>query len=86
MTTALEKAWRNYQDAVRRVRLNLKLASLANQSLNILVAEYTSAGKNFEEILRMERKVLRYDLELEKARADQNTSAAFVKYLTGGGN
>lgn len=83
LTTALEKAWRDYRDAERRAGLYLNLTDLANQALDILVAQYTSAGTDFEEMLRMERQLLRYALELEKARVDQNTSVAFVNYLTG---
>jgi len=83
LTTALEKVWRDYADAVRRVGLYQRLYRLASQSQNILVAEYTSDGRDFEEILRMERQILRYALELEKARADQNTFVAYINYLTG---
>ncbi|MCZ6900119.1 MAG: hypothetical protein O7F74_07760, partial [Bacteroidetes bacterium] len=60
-----------------------RLYGLAKQSLDILLAEYTSAGSDFEEILRMDRQVLKYALELEKARADQNTSVAYIQYLMG---
>ena len=83
LTTQLEKTWRDYLDAERRVSLYLSLIDFANQSLDILVAQYTSAGTDFEEMLRMDRQLLRYELELEKARADQNTSVAFMNYLTG---
>ncbi len=83
LKTAMEKAWRDYSDAVRRVSLNQRLMRVANQALNILVAQYSTAGKEFEEILRMDRQLLRYELELEKARADQNTFVAQINYLTG---
>ena len=39
--------------------------------------------KNFEEILRMERKVLKFNLELEKARADKQAAISFINYLMG---
>ncbi len=83
LTTQLEKTWRDYLDADRRIGLYLNLTNFANQSLDILVAQYTTAGTDFEEMLRMDRQLLRYELELEKARADQNTSVAFINYLTG---
>lgn len=83
LKTSLEKAWRDYADAMRRVALNQRLMRLANQALDILVAQYSTAGKDFEEILRMDRQLLRYELELEKARADQNTFVAYINYLTG---
>jgi len=59
------------------------LLILANQAVDILVAGYTTAEKDFEEVLRMEKKVLKYALELEKARADQNTAVAYLDYLMG---
>ncbi len=79
----LEKSWRDYLDAQRRVLLFQRLTTLANQSLDILLAEYTSAGRDFEEILRMNRQLLKYELQLETARADQNSAVAYITYLTG---
>lgn len=78
----LEKVWRDYLDAQRRVILYQELSGLAQQSLDILLADYSSAGVDFEEMLRMDRKLLKYELELEKARADQSTSIALIDYLT----
>ncbi len=86
LNTELEKTWRDYQDARRRVTLYAYLIRLADQSLDILLAEFTSAGKDFEEVLRMDRQLLIYELELEKARADQNTAVAYITYLTGKNN
>ena len=83
LKTALESSWRDYSDAVRRVGLYQRLIRYATQSLDILVAQYTTAGADFEEVLRMERQLLRYELELEKARADQNTFVAYINYITG---
>ena len=78
----LEEVWRDKLDAERRIYLNIHLSDLAQQSLDLLLADYTSAGADFEEVLRMERKLLKYELALEKARADQSTSAAYIDYLT----
>ena len=38
-------------------------------------------GKDFEEVLRMERLILKYALELEKARAGQNEAVAYLRML-----
>ncbi|MEQ8881804.1 MAG: TolC family protein, partial [Cyclobacteriaceae bacterium] len=67
LETVLEQTWRDYADAQRRVGLYNRLIAYATQSLDILVAQYTAAGADFEEVLRMERQLLRYELELEKA-------------------
>ena len=51
--------------------------------MQILQTEYATSNKEFEEVLRMEKRLLRYALELEKSRADINASAAFIAYLMG---
>jgi outer membrane protein TolC len=78
-----EKAYADYQDAKRRIVLHNKLSELAKTSLQILESGYATDGKNFEEILRMERKVLMHSLELEKSRSDMSASVAFIHYLMG---
>ncbi|MBN2215642.1 MAG: TolC family protein [Bacteroidales bacterium] len=72
-----------YQDARRRIELNTGQLELAKKALRILESEYATNGSNFEELLRMEQQVLKYSLELEKARTDLNVSVAFINYLMG---
>ena len=83
LETILEKTWKDYLDADRRLRLYISQLELSNQSLNLLETEYATGNKDFEEILRMERKVLKYGLELEKARADKQAAISFINYLMG---
>ncbi len=83
LQTGLENGFNKYDDAVRRIALYIKLADRANQAMDLLLAEYTSAETNFEEIIRMDRKLLKYQLELEKARSEQNTAVAYINYLMG---
>jgi outer membrane protein, heavy metal efflux system len=83
LTSLFEKGFKDYKDGERRIVLFQKQLKLADKSLAILLTAYSSDGKNFEEVLRMERKVLKYTLELDKARADKNAAAAFINYLTG---
>jgi len=83
LSTLFEISYRDYEDAKRRVILYEKQKRMANQAMDILLAEYSTDGTDFEEVLRMERKVLNYQLELHKARSDQNTAFAFISYLKG---
>ena len=83
LETILENAWKDYQDADRRLRLYRSQLELAGQSLNLLETEYVAGNKDFEEMLRMERKVLAYGLELEKARSGKQASISFINYLMG---
>ena len=83
LITNLAKGFRDYDDAVRRVALNGKLEIYAEQALELLMADYTSAEANLYDVIQMDRALLKYKLELEKARADQNTSVAYINYLMG---
>jgi cobalt-zinc-cadmium efflux system outer membrane protein len=74
---------KEYKDAIRRIPLFTGQSARANNSLNILRTEYETSGKNFEEVLRMERQLLRYRLEIEKARSDKGATMAFIQYLMG---
>ena len=83
LETLFEKGWKQYLDAIRRVELFTSQLILANKSARILETDYATGNKNFEEVLRMERKVLKFNLELEKARADKQAAIAFINYLMG---
>ena len=83
LNSLFERTWKEYLDANRRINLNISQLELARLSIRLLETEYTNGNKNFEEILRMESRVLKYALELEKARADKNASISFIYYLMG---
>jgi len=83
LETLFEKAKVDYNNAVRRLTLHQKQTELAKKAMRILESEYAANGKNFEEILRMERQVLMHNLELEKSKTDLNASLAFIDYLSG---
>ncbi|MBI0398058.1 TolC family protein [Cyclobacterium marinum] len=83
LTTEVENLYKNYQDAIRRIDLYDNLSDIAERSLNLLQTEFSTGDTDFEEILRMERKVLNYHLELEKARAELNSSVYSINYLMG---
>ncbi len=83
LSTLFEIGYKDFRDAERRVTLYQNQLKIAKQALDILLAKYSTDGTNFEEVLRMERKVLKYKLELDKARADKNAAVAFIYYLMG---
>jgi outer membrane protein TolC len=83
LENTFDKANRDYKDASRRISLYQGQSGKAEKSLNILQTAYETDGSNFEEILLMERQLLKYKLELEKALADKNAAIAFMNYLTG---
>jgi len=83
LNTLFEKAYKDYKDGERRIELFGRQLKLADKSLTILLTAYSNSGRNFEEVLRMERKVLKYALELDRSRADKIAAAAFINYLIG---
>ena len=83
LETTFEKANRDYRDAGRRIPLYNGQAQKATTALNILQTSYQTNGNNFEEVLRMDRQLLKYKLEQEKARADKQAAIAFINYLMG---
>ncbi len=81
--TLFENTWKEFLDADRRILLYVNQLILSERSIQLLETEYVTANRNFEEILRMERKRLFYALEMEKARADKQAAVSFIKYLMG---
>jgi len=83
LTVLFENVWKDYQDALRRNILYQKQEGLAEKSLSILESEYATNNINFEDILQMERKLLKYALALQKAETDREAAVAFIQYLQG---
>jgi hypothetical protein len=83
LESVFENANTDYQDSKRKIVTHTKQLEIAGKALRILESEYATDGKNFEEILRMEKLVLMHSLELEKSRSDLNASIAFINYLMG---
>ncbi|MBI9052758.1 MAG: TolC family protein [Bacteroidales bacterium] len=83
LETLFENGWKDYLDADRRIDLFTSQLNLAQKSLKMLETEYSTGSKNFEEVLRMERRLLKYNLELEKSRADKQAAISFINYLMG---
>lgn len=83
LESVFENAYKDYRDADRRIKLFTKQTQLATQSLKIIEIHYATNGKEFEEVLRMEKSLLKYNLELEKAHTDKHAAIAFINYLKG---
>jgi outer membrane protein TolC len=83
LESLFEKGWKDYRDGERRIHLFHSQLELARKALRLLETNYATGNKNFEEILRMERKLLKYNLELEKSKADKQAAISFLTYLMG---
>ena len=84
LETDLSSSLRDYYDARRRFDLyDQKQIQRVNQALSIMTQNYSTDSSNFEEILRMQRKLLGYQLSRIQALVDMQVSSAFIDYLTG---
>lgn len=83
LRSLFETGYKDYRDGNRRVDLYLEQTLIANQAMDLLLAEYATNGSDFEEVLRMQRRVLKYELALDRARSDKNVAMAFIDYLLG---
>lgn len=84
LQTDLETALKDLKSADR----NLKLASEiqinnAEQAVEMLLTEYANEGVEFEEVLRMQQRLLDYHLRHEQALSNMNIANAYLHYLTG---
>ena len=83
LMVSYEDALKDFKDAERRVNLYENQTSLANQALNILIAQYTTEGSSFEEVLRMQKQLLDYRLKYLDAIIDGNIAVAMMERLMG---
>ncbi len=83
LSTIFESTYKNYSDGDRRIDLNKKQSKIAKKVLDILITSYSTSSKDFEEVLRIERQLLTYELAYQKALTDKNAAVAFLYYLIG---
>ena len=83
LLTEFEQLYRDYLNAQRKVELYSELTTLAEQSLRLLQTELATGQNGLFELIRMERKLLNYRLELAKARTEKNNNVYRINYLMG---
>ncbi len=83
LSSIYENTYKDFSDGDRRIALNVKQSEIAKKVLDILIVSYSTNAKDFEEVLRIERQLLKYELEHQKALIDKNAAVAFMDYLIG---
>ncbi len=87
LETDLYTAIRDLNDGQRRYELyDQKQIQRVEQAINIMMESYSSEASDFEEILRLQRKLLGYQLKRIKAEADVFIANSYIRYLTGANN
>jgi outer membrane protein TolC len=83
LSTVFESTYKDFNDSERRIDLNKKQSKIAKQVLDVLITSYSTNSKDFEEVLRIERQLLQYELAYQKALIDKNAAVAFIEFLSG---
>lgn len=83
LASDLESNWVAIEDADRRIRHYEAQQVITAQAQAILVQTYTTGGKDFEEILRFERKLLDFELKVIHAVRDRSIAIAKIDLLYG---
>ncbi|WP_423127559.1 TolC family protein [Gaoshiqia sp. Z1-71] len=81
LATQWSQSIRDLEDAGRRTDLYREQTGLAEQTLNLLMTNYSSDGGGFEEVLRVQQQLLDYRLKLITAVVDQHTAVALLENL-----
>jgi outer membrane protein TolC len=82
LSASYKKAEEQYVDALRKVDLYKEQVNESKRIYKLLETSYSADGKNFYELLKTRLMVLKYELKLEQAKADQNIAVSKLEYLT----
>ena len=81
LESELSSAHNAYEDSERKFVLYIELTEKADQALRVLLTEYASANKGFEEVLRMQQLLLEYELALEKSVVKRFKAEARLNFI-----
>ncbi|MEZ4995296.1 MAG: efflux RND transporter permease subunit [Saprospiraceae bacterium] len=81
-TAAIERAYADHQTATLQWELYQRQQEITRSAINILQASYSTAGSNFDELLRLERELIDYDLKTLKAVVKSHLAVSSIqRYL-----
>lgn len=87
LETSYLTALKDKKDAQRRFELyNNTQIQRIEQAVRILIDSYSTDNVGFEEVLRLQRKLLDYQLKRDQARADEFIALSYIGYLYGVNN
>ena len=82
LTSTYEMIWFEIQKQLDQIILYEDQIITSQQSLNLLFTAYGNSGKNFEEVLRMQQQILKYQKMKATALSDYNIAIAELDYIT----
>jgi outer membrane protein TolC len=80
-TTTVEAAFARYERARLRHELYVRQIELTQSARDILAAEYQATGQRFDELLRLERELIDYDLKRLTATVESHLARIDIEQL-----
>lgn len=75
----IEKAYADHLSARLKMDLYEKQIEITQAAINILESEYSSKGNNFDELLRLEKELIDYDLKMLKAIVQSHIAKSSIE-------
>jgi outer membrane protein, heavy metal efflux system len=82
LISSYEMAWFEIQQQLQLLSLYEQQIQTSQQSLNLLFTSYGNSGKEFEEVLRMQQQLLKYEKMKATAEVQYQIALAKLNYLT----
>lgn len=82
LISGYELAWYELEKSRELIQLYASQIKKTNQAITLLMRAYSNSGKDFEEVLRMQQKLLKYQMAEATAIKTYYTALAKIDYLT----
>ena len=82
LISSYDMIWFDIQKQAELIQLYDEQLQVSQQSLNLLFTAYGNSGKDFEEVLRMQQQLLKYQKMKATALAAYHTAVAELDYIT----
>lgn len=82
LTSGYESIWFQLQQQKDLIALYEEQILVTEQTLNLLFSAYGNSGKDFEEVLRMQQQLLKYEKMKATAKTQYQTALAKLNYIT----
>lgn len=82
LTSSYDMIWFEIQKQVELIQLYEEQIQESEQSLSLLFTSYGNSGKDFEEVLRMQQQILKYQKMKATALSEYHIAIAELDYIT----
>lgn len=83
LATMYEMAWYELEKAAQMMALLNSQMAKTRQAIELLTAAYSNNGSDFEEILNLQQRLFRYQMEKVSAQTEYQLAQVKLDYLTG---